>query len=92
MATSSRNLESGMKVIAVVLMIVAVLSVGELKAEPDSTVRYLMNEPMTMFEWGMYRLKTDLNSPRDDEWPNIGVNACLLRLVIMLHTIRIIIE
>ncbi len=26
-------------------------------AEPSKTVTYLMNEPMTMFDWGMYRLE-----------------------------------
>jgi hypothetical protein len=24
--------------------------------EPDSSVKYLMNEPVTMFDWGLYRL------------------------------------
>ncbi|MDB4265055.1 hypothetical protein N9893_03215 [bacterium] len=31
------------------------------RAEPDSTIQYLMNEPVTMLEWGLFRLEQHLN-------------------------------
>ena len=36
---------------------VAVLNIGSVEAGPDSTAKYLMNEPVSMMDWGCYRLE-----------------------------------
>ncbi|WP_415906389.1 hypothetical protein ACMXYX_01090 [Neptuniibacter sp. QD72_48] len=33
-------------------------------AEPDSTARYLINEPLSMLEWGIYRIQKKLDEDR----------------------------
>jgi len=43
------------------LLLFAVLSVA-VHAEPDSSVRYLTNEPVSLLEWGIYRLQNNLNT------------------------------
>jgi hypothetical protein len=35
---------------------------GGSQGEPSKSVRYLMSEPMTLFEWGIYRLDSALNA------------------------------
>lgn len=37
-------------------LVVTVLSIGKVEAGPDSTATYLMNEPVSMLDWGCYRL------------------------------------
>jgi hypothetical protein len=46
------------------------------RAEPSTTIKYFMNEPVTMFDWGMYRLEEDLQrwaSGRKDLEPHVSV-------------------
>jgi hypothetical protein len=47
------------KYFATVLIAFFIFS-GICKAEPDSTIKYLMNEPISMLEWGLFRLEQNL--------------------------------
>jgi hypothetical protein len=38
-----------------------VFSAGIVHSEQSKTIQYLMNEPLTMFEWGMVELKNDID-------------------------------
>ena len=42
------------------LFLAGILISGGLSAEPDSTMRRLMNEPMSMLDWGVYRMEQHL--------------------------------
>jgi hypothetical protein len=46
------------------LLIALLLSSGAI-AEPSPEVKYLMNEPMTMWDWGIYRLENVLEDNLD---------------------------
>ena len=39
-------------------------------AEPNPTIKYLMNEPVTMLDWGMYKLALYLNQEFRDRYLN----------------------
>ena len=44
-------------------------------AEPSKAVSYLMNEPMTMFEWGMYRLERSVDGLNVEEFDLINFQS-----------------
>lgn len=50
------------KTIAAAILLVCSIA---LSADPSSGVRFLMNEPMTMFDWGMYRLQQKMDTIRE---------------------------
>lgn len=50
-----------MKKTSIICLFIMVFSVSIVHSEPSKTIKYLMNEPLTMFEWGMYRLEIDIN-------------------------------
>lgn len=39
---------------------------GICKAEPDSTIKYLMNEPVSMLDWGLFQLEKRLEAGLSD--------------------------
>ena len=49
------------KFIVYATVVVVVFGIGNrLGAEPSSSVRHLMNQPMSIFDWGLFRLQRDL--------------------------------
>jgi hypothetical protein len=70
------NVIKGFNRIALVIAVIAmVLTFNKLCiAEPDSTVRYLMNEPASMFDLGMLKLKRDLDDWLKDPHVNVFVS------------------
>lgn len=47
----------------IIMLLFAILSFSiSAYAEPSKTVRYLMNDRVTMFDWGMYRIEEYLNN------------------------------
>jgi len=51
---------------ALITVIILFIFVSPCNAEPDSTIRYLMNEPISMLDFGLYRLGLEL------EWQTKG--------------------
>lgn len=49
------------KVISItVTMLIVSICAQSTNAEPSRTIRYLLKEPVNMFDWGLYRLNEDL--------------------------------
>ena len=46
-----------MKKVIVFFVIVFFISVPNVSGEPSKTIQYLMNEPVSMFDWGIYKLE-----------------------------------
>jgi hypothetical protein len=48
----------------IIYLVLFTLLSSSSNAEPSSTIRYLINEPMSMLDWGLYRIQLDLNRIR----------------------------
>lgn len=45
-------------------------------AEPTRSISYLMNEPMTLFDWGLHQVSTDLDGlPLEKNGPKVLVTS-----------------
>jgi len=58
----------GGKIYLLILTIIFSFIAGICNAEPDSTIKYLMDEPLSMLEWGMYRMNKSLDEIYGDKY------------------------
>jgi hypothetical protein len=51
------------KTTTILSAMILLLSVGVCTGEPDAVMKYLMNEPVSMLDWGLFRLDKGLIDP-----------------------------
>ena len=56
----------------IISAIIFLLFSGICNAEPDSTFKYLMNEPLTMLDWGIYRMQKSIENEIGDKFKHDG--------------------
>ena len=79
------------KAVIMVLLIFSILSWSNVTyAEPTSNIRYLMNDSITMLDWGMYQLEmqVDAFAPKDC-FPYVYYDWDKNRIIITLDSIGI---
>ena len=55
------------KISLTIMAIICALFSGICNAEPDSTFKYLMNEPLTLLDWGIYQMQKSLENEIGDK-------------------------
>lgn len=58
-----------------IVLILSILTSVIASAERSSSVEYLMNDQLTMFEWGLYKIEIELNDFKFDGFENANGNS-----------------
>lgn len=61
-----------------ILLVACVLVAGSVKAEPGPVTRWLMDEPLTLWDWGMHQAKRESKQAAEYVWKDFGEKGFVL--------------